>query len=85
MGNAIAFARRSIAIETDRALAVEMGRRPILVQIREHGNERVTALQHIARHGRAAIHVDMERRILGEERHLPARVAPVGAASIGVD
>src|SRR6266702_7407721 len=85
MSNAVAFTGRSIAIEADGALAVEMRRRLILVQIGEDGSERTAAVEDVGRLGRATVHENVKGGVLSEERHLSACVTPVGAMGIGVD
>lgn len=85
MGNAVALTRRAVAVEPNRALAVEMHRRLVAVQILEHRRQRLSAVQLLARLGPGTIHVDDEAGFLGEEALLTLAVAAVGTVRIGVE
>jgi len=47
MGNAVAFAGGPIAFQSDRALAVEVGRGLILIEIGEYRRQRLAAVQDV--------------------------------------
>ena len=85
VGKTIAFAARAVAIENDCALAVEVGRGIVLVQVFEHWSQMLAAVDLLAGRGIAAVHDHHEAGFLGKERHLPSCIASVGAMGIGVD
>jgi hypothetical protein len=51
----------------------------------EHGPKILATMKLLTRLRAAAIHEDYEVSVLGEERHLPRRIATVGATGVCVD
>ena len=85
VGHAVGLPRRAVAVERHGALAVEVHRDLVRVQIVEHGRQRLPATQIVCRVGALAGHVDDEVRVFGEERLLPLDVTRIGAERVCVD
>ena len=84
MGDAVALAGGSVAIERDRALAVEVHRGLVAVEVIEHRRKRLAAVEFLRGLRALAVHVDDEVGVLGEQRLLPLGVAAIGAMRVGV-
>jgi hypothetical protein len=85
VGDAIALAGRSVVIEGDCGLAVQVHRGLVGVEGIEHRRHRLAASESLRGLGALPVHVDDEVGVLGEERLLPVGVAAIGATRIGVD
>jgi hypothetical protein len=68
-----------------RALAVEVRRRFVPVEVIEHRGERLPAVQLLRGLGSLSLHVDEEVGVLGEERLLPLGVAAIFAVRVGIE
>jgi hypothetical protein len=66
-------------------LSIEMRGRGISIQIGENGRESIAAMQNISGGRRSRVHENVERGVLGEERHLSLGIPSIGAMGIGVD
>ena len=85
VSDAVALAGRTVAVERDRALAVEVHGRLVAVEVIEHGCQCLAAFEHLRGLRALPVHVHGEVGVLGEQRLLPLRVAAIGAVRIGVD
>src|SRR3954451_7484886 len=85
VGQAVGLPRRAVAVDPNGALAVEVHRDVVGVQVVEHGPQRLPATQIVRRLRALAGHVDDEVGVVGEERLLPLGVASIGAERVSVD
>ena len=85
VGDAVALAGRSVAVQRDCALPVEVHRRPVAVEVVEHWCQHLAAVEYLCGLGALPVHVDDEIGIFGEEQLLTVGVAAVGTVRVGVD
>jgi hypothetical protein len=57
----------------------------VLVEICEHGSERLSCVQLLRRLRILGVHVHHEVSVGGKERHLAVRVATIGAMRVGLN
>jgi hypothetical protein len=85
VGNRVALAGRPVTVEGHSALAVEMRRDLVAIEIVEHRCQCFSSLEDVGRLGAFAVHVNGEDRVSGEERLLPFGVAAIGAVGVSVE
>ena len=86
MRQGVGLSRCSVARQReDRALADEVHRRGVLVQVVEDGRERRAGVKLLGRRRILGVHVDDEVGVFREERHLTFRIATIGAVRVGLD
>jgi hypothetical protein len=85
MGEAVALASGSVPVEGDGALAVEMHGGDVLVEVIEHGGQRLSSVQFLTRFGGRQVIEHQETGVLGEQSHLTLGVARVRAVRVGVE
>jgi hypothetical protein len=85
VGDRVALARRAVPVDRDGALAVEVRRHLVAVEIVEYRGERFAPVQDVRRLAAFAVHVDDEEGVVGEKRLLPFGVAAVCAVGIRVE
>ncbi len=84
--HAIGFGCTAVAGEReDGGLPEEVHCRGILVQIGEHGSERLARMQFLRRRRILGIHVHHEVGVRGKKGHLTFRIATIGAVRIGLN
>jgi hypothetical protein len=74
-----------VTMQIDRALAVEMRGRLVLVESGKDRCKRIAPVQNAGCFVCAAVHEHMENRILSEERHLSFGVTPISSVGICID
>src|SRR4051794_30234163 len=84
VGQAIALAGRTVALEGNRALTVEVGRHLVPVEVIEQRSQSLALPELLRGLGALAFHVDEEVGVLGEQRLLPLRVATIRAVGVGI-
>src|SRR4051794_3627878 len=85
VGDRVALAGGAVPVDGDRALAVEVRRCLVAIEVVEDGCERFASVQDVARLAAFPIHVDGEAGVLGEERLLSFGVAAVGAVRVRIE
>src|SRR5580704_712144 len=85
VSEAVALAGGPVPAQDDGALAIEVHRRLIGVQVVEDRSKILSAMKLLTRLPVAAVHEDDEMSVGGEQRHLSGRIAAVGAMGVGVD
>ena len=79
------LAGRRVPVEGYGALAVEVSRDVVLVQVGEDGTQCLPSLQHVGRLRSFAAHVDGKAGVRREQGHLALGITPVGAVGVGVE
>jgi hypothetical protein len=85
VGDRVALACRAVTVDVDRALAVEVRRRLVAIEVVEDGCKRFAPMQDVTRLAAVAVHVDGEDGVVGEERFVTCGVAAVGAVGVRVE
>src|ERR1700730_186701 len=77
MRNGVAVTGRTVAVDRDGALAVEVHRDFVPVEVVEHRRQRFSSFEHVARIGARTVHVDGEPGVCREESLLALGVARI--------
>ena len=85
VGDRVALASAAVSVDRYRALSVEMSRRLVAIEIREHRRQGLSSFEHVGRPAALPLHVNGEAGVGGEERLLTLGVASIGAVGVGVE
>src|SRR5258708_39687088 len=83
VGDGIALSGGAVAVNDDGALAIEMRRYLVLLQVVKDRRQRLATLKHVGRLGPLAAHEHAETGVRSEERLLTFGVTAVGAVGVG--
>jgi hypothetical protein len=84
VGDAVAPAGRSDAVEWNRVLSVEVHRRLVAVEVIEHWRQRLAPIEHLRGFRALPVHVHDELGVVCEERLLSFGIASVGAMNVDI-
>jgi hypothetical protein len=85
VGHAVGHSGGAFAVESRGALAIEVHRRHVRVELVEYRSKRGTSVKVLRRRRIAAVHVHQKLCGLSEQRHLTGSIAPIRTVCVSVD